>query len=419
MGDQTALGNFPFNPLISILSVSESLNLDPDALLLRELMEQTGMDSWLGTRLQGGKGQRRIGHRLIELMQTQWLHLSLEYHTRSDRAQVKHGHRSRSGKGQHRGQTPAAHSAGCLALPSRLLRSLKVLSNRPNLHILREAVGELACRRIVQDNQGHPHERLIVDVDEASVRVAVPQSDNRSDLYHPDWIQHGILALDWKGRYLLGAAIRPGTKSAAESGGGLIRKIVRQQRGRSCGRTLVRMDAAFSNGGLPDELEEDGIDYLARIGSSSALEKAASPLIDAASDSPSSGDGIRLHELRHKADEWTRKRRVILVVEETPGKLFPDYFGLVTSLPTETWDGATLLKTWHQRGTAEKHIGTLMNFLAPALLQSPRWENDVSDNFAGRPPGAAQRELGDNSDGAEPGNEVLFLLHALAYNLMR
>jgi hypothetical protein len=70
---------------------------------------------------------------------------------------------------------------------------------------------------------------------------------------------------------------------------------------------------------------------------------------------------------------------------------------------TSTWqpllDGEALLALYRQRGTAEGHMGELMDVLAPALSSTSRARSpDTTDAFAH--------------------NEALLLLHLLAYEVM-
>ena len=89
----------------------------------------------------------------------------------------------------------------------------------------------------------------------------------------------------------------------------------------------------------------------------------------------------------------------MLVVLEQPDDLLLRHFWLLTSISATTLDGDALLALYRQRGTAEGHMGELMDVLAPALSSTSRarWP-DTTDAFAH--------------------NEALLLLHLLAYEVM-
>lgn len=413
MGDQLAHGNFSFNGSILVTSRSESISSDGGALLLREMLERTEIDRWLGDRLRDSRDRRRIEHPLMDLVRTQVLQLAQGYQDHSDVARVKDDPCMRLGTDGRRGLAPVEDGSGRLASQPTLSRLLKMLSGTANLAVLRQSVGELAIRRMLWKNRGRRQEWLIVDVDGAPVRVSGEQPGSKFNKHYRGQMYHGILAFDGDGGDLLGAALRPGTEHVTKSAGGMIREIARQHRGHSCERVLVRMDAAFSGGGFLDELEEIGVDYVSRLRNNRVLEEMARPHICSAP-----GNGLRLHEMRYRAGPWTRERRVVLVVVEKPGALVHDHFWLVTSLPKETLDASALLETYRQRGTAEAHIGELMDCVEPTLSSSPRPKSHYRGNPVERPSDGALQEPGGDADEVEPANEALFQINALTCNLM-
>jgi hypothetical protein len=61
-----------------------------------------------------------------------------------------------------------------------------------------------------------------------------------------------------------------------------------------------------------------------------------------------------------------------LVVLEQPDDLSLRHFWLPTSICAKTLDGEAMLALYRQRGTAEGHMGELMDVLAPALSSASR-----------------------------------------------
>src|SRR5216684_2736334 len=78
------------------------------------------------------------------------------------------------------------------------------------------------------------------------------------------------------------------------------------------------------------------------------------------------------HELTYRAETWSRERRVVLVILERPDELFLHHFWLITNWTPEQMDGHALLALYRERGTAEGHMGELMDVLDPALSSAPR-----------------------------------------------
>jgi hypothetical protein len=99
----------------------------------------------------------------------------------------------------------------------------------------------------------------------------------------------------------------------------------------------------------------------------------------------------------------------VLVLQQVEGELFPNAFWLVTSWTAEQMSAEDLLEHYRQRGTAEAHMGELMDVLAPALSSAPRPKR----HYRGQPP--VERTVSVDSFAH---NQVRLLLNALAYNLV-
>jgi hypothetical protein len=115
------------------------------------------------------------------------------------------------------------------------------------------------------------------------------------------------------------------------------------------------------------------------------------------------------HEMSYRAEPWSRERRVVLVVLERADELFLHHFWIITNWTVEQMNGEALLEHYRERGSAENHMGELMDVFDPALSSSPRPKStyrghriDVNappcDSFAH--------------------NETILLLNALAYNVV-
>ncbi len=100
---------------------------------------------------------------------------------------------------------------------------------------------------------------------------------------------------------------------------------------------------------------------------------------------------------------------MVLVVQEKPGELLLHYFWLITSIDAETVPAADLLERYRERGSAEHHMGELMDVLDPALSSAPRRKSHYRGN---RLP---ERE---SPTDAFAHNEVILLLNMLAYELV-
>ncbi len=66
--------------------------------------------------------------------------------------------------------------------------------------------------------------------------------------------------------------------------------------------------------------------------------------------SPKAPPRLWFHELTYQAESWDRARRVVLVVRERPGELYPDHFWLLTSLSRK--------RCWHSIESGGRRKGT-------------------------------------------------------------
>ena len=148
---------------------------------------------------------------------------------------------------------------------------------------------------------------------------------------------------------------------------------------------------------------------MARVKNNAVLDRMAAPYLKRPVGRPPAEPRTWFHEMVYRAKSWSRERRVVLVTQERPGELFLHHFWLITSWSAEEKDGPALLELYRDRGTAEGHMGELMDVLEPALSSSPR----TKSHYRGEAP--KKRTTPAN---AFAHNEVLLLLNALAYNIL-
>lgn len=148
---------------------------------------------------------------------------------------------------------------------------------------------------------------------------------------------------------------------------------------------------------------------MARVRNNSVLDRMALPYLKRPVGRPPAEPRTWTYETTYRAEKWSRERRVVLVVLERADELFLHHFWLITSWTAEKMDGTALLEMYRQRGTAEGHMGELMDVLDPALSSAPR----PKSHYRGEEP--AQRFPSGDSFAH---NEVLLLLNVLAYDIV-
>ena len=192
-------------------------------------------------------------------------------------------------------------------------------------------------------------------------------------------------------------------------------RVVDRCRGRLCGSMIVRMDAGFPEPGLLKGLESRSVPYIARIRKNEVLNRMAKPyLTQPAGRSPDAPPRLWFHELTYQAESWDRARRVVLVVRERPGELYPDHFWLLTSLSRKRYEAEALLAKYRKRGKAEGHMGELMDVFDPALSSASR----PKTHYRGQPLKPGAKPEATTEAGVRPHNEVLFLLNLLGYGIL-
>ena len=169
------------------------------------------------------------------------------------------------------------------------------------------------------------------------------------------------------------------------------------------------MDAGFPAETLLHALEARRTPYVARVRNNAVLDRMAQPYLRRPVGRPPEEPRAWYHELTYRAATWSRERRVVLVVLERPDELFLHHFWLITDWTSAQMDGPALLALYRERGTAEGHMGELMDVLDPALSSAPRPKRHYR--------GAAPLQRTESGDSFAQ-NEVLLLLNVLAYDLV-
>ena len=162
-------------------------------------------------------------------------------------------------------------------------------------------------------------------------------------------------------------------------------------------------------------LEKRSVPYIARIRKNKTLDRMAKPHpTQPAGRSSDEAPRVWSHEVTYQAESWDRARRVVLMVVERPGELYPDHFWLLTSLGRKRYGAEELLATYRRRGKAEGHMGELMDVLDPALSSASR----PKTHYRGKPLETAEQTQRRTPAGVRPHNEALFLLNLLAYEIL-
>lgn len=417
MDQATARLHPSFNGAISVECKDNQITSDAGVFVLRELDDALELTEWLAARLVDPRDPDHIVHPLVELLRTRIFLLAQGRRDQDDSDTLRSDGAIRLAVSRRRGLGPLLPALvdefgmklepeGLASQPT-LSRLQSWLAAEGNTRLLRDALCEFAVRRIVRENGGRKRQCLGIDVDSLPIEVHGEQPGSAYNGYYRERIYHPLVASVAGTGDILDILLREGNVHTAHDSLDFILEILEKMK-RACLHVYLRIDAGFPEDKLLSALEQRMIRYVARIKNNAVLDKMAEPHLRRPEGRPTKELRTWFHEMTYRAEEWTRERRVVLVVQERPGELHLHHFWLLTSWPRRRRSGEVLLGMYRERGTAEGHQGELMSVLSPALSSSPR----AKMTYKGKLPRRRTRSV----DGFAQ-NRVILVLNALAYNL--
>ncbi len=407
MGETLSLVAPRFNRSLRIESRAERLTGDPGAILLREVLENSGIVGWMTDRLSDPRRPQDVTHDLASLLRTTILLAAQGWRDHDDADALRHDPAFRLAVSSAAGMTPLGGPG--LASQPTLSRFTAMMAAPDNLKVLREAVLELAGRGVQAQNAGKRLPKVTLDVDSLPIEVHGHQPKAEWNGHYNARIYHPLITSIAETGDMLDARLRAGNVGTAEGALDVILDVVDRAQASLCEVAMLRIDAGFPSATLLAGLEARGIDYVSRLRANPALDREAAPHMTRPPGRRPIKPRMWLHELRYQAETWDKERRVILVVKEREDDLLLDRFFLVTSLTLAEMSREDILEHYRARGTAEGHMGELKDVLAPALSST----NRPKSHWRGR-----------GTQTATPGvdafacNEVRLLISLLAYELM-
>lgn len=396
-----------FNRSLRVVCRPDRLTGDPGAVLLREVLERSGIVSWMTARLKDPRSQADVTHDLPSLIRTAVLLAAQGWRDHDDADALRHDPAFRLATSSAAGLTPL-NGPGLASQPT-LSRFTALMAEPGNLKVLREAVLELAGRGIRAERKGKRMRSVTLDVDSAPIEVHGHQPKAEWNGHYAARIYHPLITSIAETGDMLEARLRPGNVGTADGALDVILDVVDRARKSFCDVAMVRIDAGFPSATLLAGLEARGIDYVSRLPSNRVLDRLAEPCMKRPPGRRPAEPRMWLYELRYQAETWDKPRRVILVVKEREGDLLLDRFFLVTSLPWTTKLRHEVLAQYRERGKAEGHMGELKDVLAPALSST----NRTKTHWRGKKPKSKTPAVD-----AFACNEVRLLIACLAYQVM-
>ena len=396
-----------FNRSLRVESRADRLTGDPGVVALREILESSGIVSWMTARMKDPRSKVDVTHDLASLIRTSVLLAAQGWRDHDDADALRHDPAFRLATSSAAGLTPLGGPG--LASQPTLSRFTAIMAAPANLKVLREAVLEMAGRGIRAERQGKRLPSVTLDVDSAPIEVHGHQPKAEWNGHYNARIYHPLITSIAETGDMLDARLRAGNVGTADGALDVILDVVDRARQSFCDVAMLRIDAGFPSAALLAGLDARGIDYVSRLRANPVLDRLAEPLMKRPPGRRPAEPRMWLYELRYQADSWDKARRVILVVKEREGDLLLDRFFLVTSLNWTTKTRREVLAHYRERGKAEGHMGELKDVLAPALSSS----NRAKSHLRGKLP--KSRTPAIDAFGC---NEVRLLIACLAYQVM-
>ena len=422
MGENLTLFAAEFNRSIVVEARPERLSSEAGAIIVREVIERLGITDWLAERIVDRRRLDLITHPLSELLNTTLVLLAQGWRDQDDADALRDDAVLRLSVSERRGISPLETRPrkegqpldknppvpdGLASQPtlSRLVAMLSTDENRPRV---REALLEMAARRMGAGRSGHRMRYLTIDIDSLPVEVHGHQPGSQYNGHYHARIYHPLVASVAETGDLLDVQLRNGAVHTANGALEFIMPLLDRVEARLCQVAAVRIDAGFPDEKVLGAMEARRTPYVARVKNNPVLDRMAEPYLKRPPGRPPTEPRMWFHELTYRAESWSRERRVILVVQERPDELFLHYFWLITNWTIDQMSGEELLEHYRERGSAEGHMGELMDVFDPALSSSPRPKSTYR--------GQRITTCAPSCDSFAH-NETILLLNALAFNV--
>jgi hypothetical protein len=425
MGEDLTLFPLEFNGSVRIEARPERLSSETGAVVLREVVERLGIMPWLDKRLEDPRRQECITHPLQELVRTAIILLGQGWRDQDDADALRDDAALRLAVSNRRGISPLEQRPreegkvlprnpevpDGLASQPTLSRLGRALSTETNREVLREALFEVAARRLATERKGHRERYLTIDVDSLPIEVHGHQPGSAYNGHYHARVFHPLVASIAGSGDLLDVRLREGNVHTAEGAVDFVLPLIEHAEKRLCQVAALRIDAGFPEDGLLCALEERSkpTPYVARVRNNKVLDAMAEPYLRRPPGRRTTEPRVWFHEMQYQAKSWSRPRRVVLVVLERASELHLHHFWLITNWTCEQMPGEALLEMYRERGSAENHMGELMDVFDPALSSTAR----AKSHYRGQ---AIAKAVLPGDSFAQ--NEARLLLNALAYNVV-
>lgn len=246
-------------------------------MLLRDVLERSGIVSWMTTRLSDPRSRVDVTHDLASLIRTTVLLSAQGWRDHDDADALRHDPAFRLAASSAAGLTPL-EGVGLASQPT-LSRFTALMAEPANLKALREAALEMAGRGIRAERQGKRLRSVTLDVDSAPIEVHGHQPKAEWNGHYNARIYHPLITSIAETGDMLDARLRAGNVGTAEGALDVILDVVDRARESFSDVAMLRIDAGFPSAALLAGLDARGIDYVSRLRANAAPDRLAAPLM--------------------------------------------------------------------------------------------------------------------------------------------
>ena len=204
-----------FNRSLRIESRADRLTGDPGAVLLREVLERSGIVPWMTARIRDPRSQVDVTHDLAALIRTGVLLAAQGWRDHGDADALRHDPAFRLAASSSAGLTPLADGGGLASQPT-LSRFTALMAETGNLKVLRAAVLEMAGRGIRAERGGKRTRCITLDVDSAPIEVHGHQPKAEWNGHYNARIHHPLITRVAETGNMLDARLRAGNVGTAQ-----------------------------------------------------------------------------------------------------------------------------------------------------------------------------------------------------------
>ena len=379
MGETLSLFQPSFNASVRVETRTERLSGDAGFLLLREVLDDTGLIDHLAGELHDPRCPERVVHSLPELLRAAVAMIAQGWGDQGDAQRLRDDPVLALAGSDRRGVAAAGKA---LASQSTFSRLLDLLAQPGNREVIDAAALELAARRRAAAGRT-PAPVMTVDVDGLPLAAHGEQPGSDYNGHVGARIHYPLIASCAETGDMLAGLLRLGNAAPGAQAAGWIPSLVETLRRRGLARQVCcRLDAGFTDGATLEALEQAGIGYLGRLRDNAALDRHFDPHRRRGPGRPAERPREWTEETVYAAGSWPRKRRVVMVIQEHPAELFRRCFYIVTNLPAATHSGAQVLALYRRRGKAEGHMGELKDTIGTSLPCTSRGRASDAEVFA-------------------------------------